>query len=138
MRSPAVSSAGSAVSSSASSISANASADGGATWLPQEVRVDDKPTPTSDADDADVCISGTNVLVVFEDNRDGKDDIRGAFSTDGGATFGESVRAETDAPGATQSDDPEVACSAEAVFLLWEDDRNGEGDIYGVPATFDQ
>lgn len=120
------------------SIYANASADGGATWLPQEVRVDDKPTPTSDADDADVCISGTNVLVVFEDNRDGKDDIRGAFSTDGGATFGESVRAETDAPGATQSDDPEVACSAEAVFLLWEDDRNGEGDIYGVPATFDQ
>jgi len=52
-------------------------------------------------------------------------------STDGGQTWlAGDVRVDTgDAGGASDADDPVIACIAGTVYAAWADDRNGQNDI---------
>ena len=68
-----------------------------------------------------VCASGPNVVVVWEDNRDGgNDQLYYAHSTDYGATWAPEVRLTF-----TPSFSPSLAASGPYVHLVWEDTRTG-------------
>ena len=56
----------------------------------------------------------------------------------GGATFGASKLLTQKPTGTSASGEPQAVCSDEAVFVVWNDSRDGNEDIYGITATFDQ
>lgn len=77
--------------------------------------------------------SSGRVYVVWHDYRTGgKADIYFNYSTDFGATWQASdIRLDTDAAGAANSTDPQIGNDNSGnVYVVWRDDRNGNGDIY--------
>jgi hypothetical protein len=106
----------------------NHSADGGATWQLADSRLDTDAAGSSDSDEHRIRIQGTDVFVVWEDDRNGNHDIFMNRSTDGGATWlGADVRIDS---GAGTSLGPVVSSSGLDVHVAWRDDRNGDYDIY--------
>lgn len=102
----------------------NASHDGGTTWLPSAVRVDNAPFGSRTEEVGLGCDGGT-VCIAWEDDRNGVDDIYFNRSGDGGATWlPADVRLDTD-PGANDSDDPVLVMDGSHVFVAWDDDRGG-------------
>jgi hypothetical protein len=74
---------------------------------------------------------GTNVVVAWDDRRDGAGDVRMNRSTDSGATWLlADVRLDTDAAGAAPSSNAVVAGSGDVVFVGWIDQRGGIHDVY--------
>ena len=109
----------------------NRSTDGGATWLASDLRLDTDLPGADESSSPELCCAGDNVYVAWVDDRNGPDDIYFNRSTDGGATWLSSdVRLDTDALGVGSSDDPEIQCSGDNVYVVWQDDRNGKHDIY--------
>jgi len=106
-----------------------ASKDGGTTFGP-EVRVDDTLRNDVAWDDQSqqrrprltVAENGT-IYVVWEDDREGKDLIHMATSTDGGETFSTNFMLDWSLDGLQTN--PAITCSDDGVvYVVWEDNRN--------------
>ena len=101
------------------------STDQGTTWSPA-VRIDNAPgTTASLLPDIAVNRSGTEVYVVYHDNRGGSQDIWLARSLDGGTTWNPSVRVDDWLVGSGTSQTARVAVDdAGAVYAIFTDWRN--------------
>jgi hypothetical protein len=79
--------------------------------------------------------SGSDVLVTWQDNRLGNNDIFFARSSDGGMTFGGDERVDDTGDGTSNQYRPDIAVdeanpSARTVYVVWEDDREGTADVF--------
>jgi hypothetical protein len=72
------------------------------------------------------------VHVVWQDNRDGNDETYYKRSTDGGATWGSDTRLTNDDSSSVQ---PSIAVAGAAVHVVWNDDRDGNSEIYYKRST---
>ncbi len=112
------------------------SLDAGASWLGSAVRVDAGPTGALQPREARLASSDDNVYVVWRDFRSAgglpvASDIFFARSTDGGATFSVTdTRLNSGGAGVAVRRNPRLAASGSNVFVVWEDHRNGDADIY--------
>jgi hypothetical protein len=79
-----------------------------------------------------VSISGSVVHIVWEDNRDGNSEIYYKHSTDGGISWGSDTRLTNNS---ALSQSPSVSVSGSVVHVLWEDERDGNFEIYYKRST---
>jgi hypothetical protein len=101
------------------------SQDGGTTWGPDNRLTD----PPAQAQYASIAVSGSNVHVTWQDNRDGGNyEVYYKRSTDGGTTWGPDIRF-TDQP-ATASIHPSVAVSSSDIHVVWQDYPAANNEIY--------
>jgi hypothetical protein len=109
----------------------NRSVDGGATWLPADVRLDTDAPGSGASHTPRVACEGDLVLVAWADARSGETDVRVNRSTDGGLTWlPADVRVDTDLPeGGALSDFPVPSIEGGVAAVLWEDGRDGERDV---------
>jgi hypothetical protein len=111
----------------------NYSADGGANWQSSDIRLDTGDTAGANGSyDPQITCSGSNVYAVWWDNRNGNYDIYFNYSPNGGANwFTPDFRLDTgDTAGANSSEHPQITCSGNNVYAVWQDNRNGAADIY--------
>lgn len=106
------------------------SLDAGAVWSVIDTRLTDDPNwsylPS-------VAVSGSNVHVVWEDDRDGNADVYYKRSTDGGTTWETDFRLTVD-PG--PQGQPSVAVSGSYVHVVWADyTQMGNSEIYYKHST---
>ncbi|HLG34364.1 MAG TPA: exo-alpha-sialidase [Bacteroidia bacterium] len=104
------------------------STDGGISWG-ADVRLTNS-TPWSVF--PSVAVSGSVVHVVWEDTRDGNREIYYKRSTDGGISWGADTRLTNSS---AWSDFPSVAVSGSVVHVVWQDDRDGNFEIYYKRST---
>jgi hypothetical protein len=114
-------------------IYANYSHDGGSSWLTENnVRVnDDSDYDNITRPSAAFALDG-RLIAVWRDNRMGEaeGDIYMAVSSDFGVNWSTNRRVDH-APAASNADYPVVVIGLEEeVFVLWQDYRNGDWDIY--------
>jgi len=106
------------------------STDSGATWS-ASVQVDDDDR-WSDTPNLAVDSSG-NIYVAWTDMIE--DNIYFAKSTDGGTTWSADFQVNDDAGSASESN-PSLAVDGNgSLYMAWEDQRNGEDDIYFAKST---
>lgn len=107
------------------------STDGGLTFSPSR-RVNDAEAAYATQQKPAIALGpDREIVVAWEDNRAGYDDfdIRAAISVDGGTTFTQYVKV-SDGPVGTRQLFPSVAVDGVGnVFVAWQDDRSGNGDI---------
>ncbi|MHC5064694.1 MAG: sialidase family protein [Planctomycetota bacterium] len=136
----------------------NRSLDNGSSWLVDDVRLDTNQAGLTDSIKPMIAAYDGMVYVTWQDSRNilfldapqgdiqdiaslgvvdaaaafvNADDIYFNRSLDSGATFMTSdLRLDTDTAGAAQSIDPQIAVVRDEVYVIWEDKRNGESDIY--------
>jgi hypothetical protein len=110
-----------------------ASSDKGATWS-APVQVDHlAPEVPADAYAPAVLMTPTGeVLVAWQDTRNGRDDIFVGRSLDGGRTWEkERVRMDMDEPGTAFARAPAIARSNDGrIAVVWEDDRAGHERLF--------
>ncbi len=108
----------------------NRSNDAGASWLSTDRRLDEGIAGTAPSQAVDVCASGNNVFVAWQDGRIGLADIYVQASIDRGTTFmPHERRVDTDAAGVGASVFPRIACFGASVSIVWQDERDGAADI---------
>lgn len=109
------------------------STDGGVTFS-ASVRVDDTATATTHQTLPSIAIDGSNNLyVVWQDNRNGIIDAYFTKSVDGGVTFEANSRIGDAGSLVARQMRPDIAVDASGnAFVAWEDDRNGNLDIYSA------
>jgi len=107
------------------------SADGGATWYPEQRATRDAYGDWR-ALEPQVLVRETWIYVVWSDNRNGAYDIYSNVSDDVGATWlDDEVRIDTDEPGAAYSANARIAADEDGyVYVVWEDSRAVLNDIY--------
>ncbi len=99
------------------------STDGGASW-----GVDTRLTfGPSDPASPSVSVSGLAIHIVWQDYRDGNQEIYYKRSVDGGITWSIDTRL-TNNP--SVSEIPSVTVSGQAVHVIWTDERDGNREIY--------
>jgi hypothetical protein len=79
-----------------------------------------------------VAVSGSIVHVVWEDERDGNYEIYYKRSTDGGVTWEADTRLTNNS---AWSEFPSVAVSGSMVQVVWNDERDGNNEIYYKRST---
>lgn len=103
---------------------------GGPPGIPEGVRLDTDAPGAALSVGPQLATAGGRVHVVWYDRRDGLLDIYAHRSLDGGISWGAlDRRLDTDAPGVGTSVLPRVAASGDTVFVVWQDERAGPGDI---------
>ena len=114
--------------SGAYDIYSSATHDGGATWQ-TAVRVDGGNEGGGYSAHARVAYDGEVLYVAWEDSRTGDhSDIYFATSSDGGATFSDDIRIDRGDPaGASDSFAPDISADGGVVYVVWHDQRNGDG-----------
>ncbi|MBM3977573.1 MAG: hypothetical protein FJ299_11360 [Planctomycetes bacterium] len=113
-------------------IYANRSINGGLSW-DGEQRLDTGDAPgANDSSSVDIALSGTDVYVVWQDQRSGKVDAFLSASHDLGISWAPTDRRldTGDVPGAFASRYPRISASASDVLVTWYDERSGLADIY--------
>jgi hypothetical protein len=109
------------------------SSDAGVTWT-EPVRVDHFPVDAQAEASSPTVLLGSdgNVLVAWQDSRNGRDDIFLGQSSDGGRTWAAGdQRMDMDDPGTANSHYPKLARAADGrIALTWEDDRAGYESVY--------
>jgi hypothetical protein len=101
------------------------STDDGMQWE-SETRLSDQADPSMWPS---VCRSGSNVHIVWQDERNGTPEIYYIRSTDGGATWEAQTRLTDNF--STSSERPTVAAAKDAVHVVWMDRRDSpNGEIY--------
>ena len=109
----------------------------GGTSFNTNVKVDDA-TSTVNVGFPDIAVtsSGT-VCVVWQDYRNGDNfDIYYAESTNGGVSFGASIRVDDTGSGLSEQKYPRIAVGDSGdKYIAWQDDRNGDYDIYFAHAS---
>jgi len=99
-------------------------------FLGSDVRVETDVAGAALSSAQRVCCADGVLYVVWVDARNGQNDVFFNKSTDGGRTWlAADVRLNTDAAGAATAGDPDVVCAGPYVWVVWEDDRDGEKDI---------
>ncbi len=97
-------------------------------WEPN-LRVDDD-TGISSANSPALAAQGNSVYAVWTDARSGNTDIFFAYSPVAGTTWETPVQVNDDIGTAAQSC-PSIACDALGnVYIVWEDNRDGDSSIY--------
>jgi len=104
------------------------STDNGATWGADARLTND----ASRSEEPSIATSGSVVLVAWQDNRDGNTEIYLKRSTDSGLTWGSDVRLTN---AADSSLGPTLSISGTAAYLVWEDLRDGNREIYFKRST---
>jgi hypothetical protein len=114
-------------------IYAVSSDDGGVTWSPP-TRVDHIPpdSTTSASSPAVVLDRDAKAFAVWQDGRNGRDDIFFGRSMDGGRTWeAEDTRLDMDEAGTAVSRFPAIAMAEDGrLAVAWEDDRAGHEGVY--------
>ncbi len=87
---------------------------------------------TANSIDPSVSISGSVVHVVWIDRRDANDEVYYQSSTDGGTSWGSSTRLTSNPAISVFAS---VAVSGSTVHVVWQDDRNGNYEIYYKRST---
>lgn len=107
----------------------NVSEDRGATWLTQDIQVD---AGLGDCDFITICCDGRRAYLAWEDDRNGPGlhDIGFSASADGGLTWEDDIRLNTNPLGLTRSRHPQLCCEGANVYAVWTSERDGEEDIY--------
>ena len=104
------------------------SLDGGTNWE-SDVRL---TNASASSDAASIAVSGSNVYVVWEDERDRNYQIYYKLSADRGASWGEETPlTKTYA----QSENPCVSASGSDVHVVWQDNRHGNYEMYYKRST---
>ncbi len=109
----------------------NYSSHAGGGWKQEDIRLDRAPDGI-DSTHPKICADDKgHVYVVWEDSRNGEKDIYFNYSSDYGVTWQTSdIRLDREAIG-TYSGDPQICADNKGnVYVVWEDSRNGEKDIY--------
>ena len=115
----------------------NRSVDGGNTWLPSDVRLNQPLAGTTNGivGTLNLCCEGNTVVVVWTDDRHDvlgppvTYDVFAARSIDGGSSFATDSRVNTNGMGTLQAAPiPRICCQAPNVYVTWEDERAGVGN----------
>lgn len=111
----------------------NVSSDNGATWSSTDIRLDTGDTAGANfSTKPQICSSGSYIYAVWQDYRNGMQDIyfnRSEYP--GTAWMSSDARLDTgDSAGANRSRNPQICCVGKYVYVIWEDKRNGQEDIY--------
>lgn len=112
----------------------NVSTDAGATWLAEDLAVDEDPDGIYVSIGPRIAIRGTDVHLFWYDQRLGSPDIYVATSINGGVAYGPSTRVSSPRPDDVEvfwSGNPTVNVNgAGRVHVVWEDTRNGAHDLF--------
>lgn len=102
--------------------------DGGLTWLPSDLRLDDGYAKGArEARDFRLSSSGNDVIALIA-TRDVDDGLYITWSNDGGASWASAIAA-TSHNGAADVDDIAIACSDDLAYIVWRDNAlNGVDD----------
>ena len=84
---------------------------------------------TGNSINASVSTVDNDVHVVWQDNRNGNDEIYYKHSTDGGLTWGTDMRL-TQNP--AQSNFPSAVATGKTIIIVWSDLRDGNAEIYSL------
>jgi len=83
-----------------------------------------------------IAVYGTTIHAVWEDTRNGNYDIYYAKSSDNGDTWGTNVRVDNTGAGTSDQRYPDlITDSGGDIFVAWQDNRNGNFDIYFASST---
>ena len=74
-----------------------------------------------------VAVNGNNIHVVWQDSRDGNYEIYYKRSIDNGETWGSDTKLTTDD---LDSSNPVMAVNGNNIHVVWQDDRDGNYEIY--------
>ena len=107
------------------------STDRGVTWS-TPVQLSTPTSTTFVAAEPRIAASGTNVFVVWRDNRSGSLDVHLRRSTNSGSTFSAEQRIDVgDIAGDASSFSPDVAAVGSSAWVVWIDDRDaGSFDVW--------
>jgi hypothetical protein len=109
----------------------NYSADRGATWLSQDVRLDTDPAGAADSSQLEIAASDTAVYVTWADDRNGLHDIYLNYSADRGRTWqSQDLRINTSLAGAAYSLYPDVAVAGSSVYVAWGENSSNASHAY--------
>ena len=111
----------------------NGSSDSGLTWFPSSERIDlGDPAGASISQKPDICCNVSHVYISWIDNRNGSYDVYFNRSLDEGLNWMASdIRLDTqDSAGANTSSMPQIVRSDGPVCVVWQDQCNGDYDIY--------
>jgi len=103
-------------------IIARRSTNGGSSWFPESRLT----SHASDQYRANISANGTNVHIVWEDNRDNNEIYYLSGTNYGGAW--QSIVRLTDNSAVSRF--PSIAVSGNTVHVVWTDNRTGDGDVY--------
>lgn len=104
------------------------SSDGGITWG-ADMQLTNNIAASSAAS---VAVSGQVVHVIWQDSRDGNTEIYYKGSADAGTTWGSDTRLTNDIGSSSSAS---VSVSANAVHIFWNDNRDGNLEIYYKRST---
>jgi hypothetical protein len=82
-----------------------------------------------------VVVNGSNIHVVWSDERDGNTEIYYKNSNDNGNNWGSDTRLTNDE---VSSNRPAVAVNGGNIHVVWQDDRDGNWEIYYKQGMFNQ
>lgn len=99
------------------------STDGGVNWS-SDTRLTNDPATSWEPS---IAVSGSVVHVVWWENREGNNEIYYKRSTDGGVNWGADTRLTNNS---ASSETPFISVSDSVVHIVWNDDRDGNGEIY--------
>jgi len=99
------------------------STDGGVSWG-ADTRLTNDPAMSSLPS---VVLSGSNVHIVWNDQRDGNYEIYYKLSTNGGVSWGSDTRLTNDP---ASSERPSISISNSVLHIVWFDTRDGNQEIY--------
>ena len=99
------------------------SADSGVTWKASQRLTNNAGMSWVPA----IAVSGTNVVVAWSDGTPGNNEIYIKKSADGGATWQASKKITNNTGGSCY---PDIAVSGANVYVVWNDDTPGNGEIY--------
>jgi hypothetical protein len=105
------------------------SIDGGSSWGAADTRLTNN---SSSSTSPSASVSGSIVHVVWNDYRDGNQEVYYKRSTDGGISWGADTRL-TNNSGTSNS--PSVSVSGSVVHAVWDDNRDGNAEIYYKRST---
>jgi hypothetical protein len=105
------------------------SSNGGASWSP-DIRLSNNPANSLEPS---VAVAGSSVYVVWRDHRDGNAEIYFISSSNLGASWGAETRLTFD-PNASY--EPDIAVDSPYLYIVWEDNRDGNWEVFERTLTF--
>jgi len=98
------------------------------------VRLDDAGAAPTNQWHPGLAADGDFVFAAWQDDRDGNNDVRFAWSANGGDTFGPSERVDDTGSGRSAQTRPTLATARHGnrrtCYVVWEDDRDGDPNVY--------
>lgn len=83
----------------------------------------------------DMAYAGEQLCVAWQDDRNGTNDVYFTRSGDGGLAFAAEERVDDAGSGPSQQTAPAVAADGSRCWVVWEDTRNGNSDVFVASRT---